>query len=97
MYVHEHQFPHLVRSHEDSLAAALEQRRVVLERLAEERDATAGWVDAGAARGIRQHLPSRLAAILGRIAARDRGGRPAGTGGAVPGAPLVGVHARPIG
>ncbi|WP_350347598.1 hypothetical protein ABIQ69_13280 [Agromyces sp. G08B096] len=62
MYVTEQHFPWLRREYEAELARDLERRRVLAERIAEERDASDGRTDASRARGIRQLLPTRLAA-----------------------------------
>lgn len=60
MYMSEAHFPWLQREHDARLERELERRRVIAERLAEEREAAAGWTDAASRRGIRQLLPARL-------------------------------------
>ncbi|MDR5699676.1 hypothetical protein [Agromyces aerolatus] len=60
MYVSESHFPWLQREHEARITRELEQRRVIAERLAEERDAASGWTETAGRRGIRQLLPARL-------------------------------------
>lgn len=60
MYVSEAHFPWLQRAHDARIEQQLEQRRVIAERLAEQRDAGAGYTDAAKPRGIRQLLPTRL-------------------------------------
>jgi hypothetical protein len=60
MYVSEAHFPWLQRDHDARLEQQLERRRVIAERLAEEREAGAGYTDAARSRGIRQLLPARL-------------------------------------
>lgn len=60
MYVSEAHFPWLQRAGDARLEQELERRRVIAERLAEERDAAAGWTETAGRRGIRQLLPTRL-------------------------------------
>lgn len=60
MYVSEAHFPWLQRDHDARMERQLEQRRVIAERLAEQREAGDGYTDAARPRGIRQLLPSHL-------------------------------------
>jgi len=68
MYLSEAHFPWLQRAHDERLTQQLEQRRMIEERLAEDRDAAAGWTDAAGRRSIRQLLPTRLLARTARPA-----------------------------
>ncbi|WP_308799030.1 hypothetical protein [Agromyces silvae] len=60
MYVSESHFPWLQRAGDARMEQQLEQRRVIAERLAEDREAAAGWTETAGRRGIRQLLPTRL-------------------------------------
>lgn len=61
MYVSEAHFPWLQRDHDARMERQLEQRRVISERLAEQREAGDGYTDAARPRSIRQVLPAWFA------------------------------------